>query len=215
MGDKQKICISKGCEHFIVPREEWGAVEASPKIENCCRYKRPLTRVYKSIVVHYSGFPLNWSPNRLQAYFQQTRKFHDFGVHFYIAGDGSIYEGRRLKYIGAQAGQSIEARVKHSQTMDPDFGSIGIDVAGCFDPTCLEQFTPTPEQKAALGALVLYLYKKFPRIKSDKVMGHTEVYEKIMKPAGMTPRRDSNNTVCPGVEVMKWVEGIRVNLPPR
>lgn len=201
-----KICINKKCTHAIVPRQDWGAVPPRETIQSQ-EYKN-LKKELKRIVIHHAAFTPHFPPAALQNYSMKTRGFDDIGYHFYIMEDGTIYEARELKYGGAHAGECKEATETHNFKLDPDYGSIGIAVAGCFDPRqCREAHIPSEAQKMALGALVVYLRKQFPKIGKEDVLAHLEVKQKVIVAAGLTPRK-SYETSCPG-ELTAWVEEYR------
>lgn len=207
--DTKRICIDRECRHTIIPRAAWGAISPKKSIKTQ-RYKSPQKELQR-IVIHHAAFTPHFPPLALQKYSMRTRGFDDIGYHFYILGDGTVYEGRELKYGGAHAGVAVEATATRNFKLDPDYGSIGIAVAGCFhEQQCREAHHPSEAQKLALGALIVYLRERFPKIGKGDILPHSEVKEKVIKANGQTPAK-SYETACPG-ELIPWVETFREGL---
>ncbi|MBI2066616.1 MAG: N-acetylmuramoyl-L-alanine amidase [Deltaproteobacteria bacterium] len=176
----------------IVPRGSWGAVPPKPEIERQ-RYEGPLPKVIDHVVIHHTAFPADYPPNALQRYAQGSG-WDDIAYHFYILGDGTIYQGRELRYVGGHAGESEEANLSHDITKDPDYGSIGIALAGNFSG---ETDYATEAQIRSLRWLIGSLRHDYPKIVRDHVVLHREVDREITKKRGYTPTR-SQQTDCPG-----------------
>lgn len=195
-----KVCLDKSCKQTVIAREDWGAMAARPGIE-AQRYDvvdagKKLEKLIKRVVIHHSGWRPADSPNFMQ---QKTMQqgYDDMPYHFYITGDGKVYEGRKLEFIGGHAGQSEEANRDHDLKLDPDFGSIGIAVAGCFEDACVEKHNYSEGQLTALKSLVDYLRQQFPGIKIEDVLNHNEVADMVTRKAGLHPT-EKDTTLCPG-----------------
>lgn len=118
----------------------------------------PMMPPYR-ITVHHSGEAgnLGEEPKELMRLFERNHKAKGWaciGYHFIIAKDGTVYEGRPLKWQGAHAGG------------DNNIGNIGICVLGNFD----HQY-PSKVQKSALVDLLDRLCRTY-RIQPRNVFGH-------------------------------------------
>ncbi len=87
------------------------------------------------------------------------RRFSDIGYHFYLTRDGTVYRGRPPERIGAHC-------LHHNRH------SIGICYEGGLDSNHRPADTRTPEQKAALAALLRELKRMFPQA---LIVGHHDL----------------------------------------
>ncbi|MBI2980746.1 MAG: N-acetylmuramoyl-L-alanine amidase [Deltaproteobacteria bacterium] len=197
-------------ETRIIPRAEWGALPPEPNIESQ-RYQAPLPGIIDSIVIHKTNLPRNFSPLALQKAFLQSERqdWDDTAYHYYILGNGTIYEGREMKYVGAHAGKSQESVAEGELKKDPDYGSIGIALAGIFYKEMKRDYA-TEAQMQSLKWLLGYLRERFPNIGPDRVVLHKEVDRRITEKRGYTPYRPGH-TNCPGKGVSKQVGQIKLD----
>lgn len=104
-----------------------------------------------------------------------ARKFNDIGYHYVIYRNGSVHVGRPIAIAGA-----------HTQGYNAT--SIGICyIGGCAKDGKTPKDTRTPEQTAALIALVKKLRQQYPKA---TVHGH----------------REFANKACPSFDVQKEPE---------
>lgn len=189
----------------IISRSEWGAQPPKSGIEKQI-YVTPLPNVLENIVIHHTAFADRYSPAEVQRY-ALTTGWDDFAYHYYITGDGKVYEGRELKYIGGHAGQSVEANRDHDLKKDPDYGSIGIALGGAF---FAKTDRATEPQIESLRKLIVLLEGRFPKITADHILLHREVDDKITRPRGFTPYRAGNeSTTCPGEGIVVQIDELR------
>jgi hypothetical protein len=143
-------------------------------------------RKIDEIIVHCSATRPEWmageaAPSKIDEIrgWHKARGFDDIGYHWIIDRDGSVLEGRQERRIGAH--------VKNRNA-----STIGICLIGGFGSSANDQFADhfTPEQDAALRALVRNILDRHPSVK--KVSGHND-YD-----AGKA---------CPGFRVSRWAEG--------
>jgi LysM repeat protein len=116
------------------------------------------------MTIHHSGDAIDLNDNSVQTLRRIEQQhmlgmgknvpFACIGYHLIISGDGSIWEGRPLKYQGAHA------------TGDNNKGNVGICLLGNFD-----RQHPTPAQRGALDRLVERLSRDF-RISRSNIVGH-------------------------------------------
>lgn len=121
------------------------------------------------IILHHAAS--NSSVQAVHIYHRDTRKHKGIDYNFYVAKDGTIYNGRGLEYEGGHVLGNLNKI------------SIGICVQGNYD------IDKMPEaQKQAVIDLIKYCMKKYPTI--TKIYGHKE-----LKSVGYT---DQSVTACPG-----------------
>lgn len=87
------------------------------------------------------------------------RRFKDIGYHYYIEIDGTIHKGRDESVVGAHC-------------KNHNAHSIGICYEGGTSPEGGCADTRTPEQKAALHALLVELKRSYPRA---LILGHHDL----------------------------------------
>lgn len=199
----------------IIGREEWGA-EIPKNLGQTVRYSENLEDVLNYVVIHHSNDPHNRGPMWLQTIHMEEKDYDDIAYHFIIGEDGSIYEGRPLDVMGAHAGQTREANLlakrireaggvesfTEAHKMDPDYGSIGIVLAGEF-----ETGDPTEAQTKALNKLLAHLKGTYD-ISASHIIGHRHVADDISRAHG---RNVDIETDCPGKRLTD--EAIRDELP--
>ena len=103
----------------IFSRSEWGAREVDYN-------NMELSIEFNNITVHNSGRRGISNPPKIQNMHIDEFLFADVGYHFMIDKDGSIYEGRSLKYKGSHVNKD-------------NTGRIGINVLGDFEPSPILQ----------------------------------------------------------------------------
>lgn len=199
----------------IIPRKQWGALPPKPAIKEQ-EYKLPLPEVIDYLVVHKTHLPRSLTPQALQRRAQDGREnkvWDDIPYHYYITWNGKIYEGREMRYVGGHAGKSKEALAGKERKepdfikKDPDYGSIGIALAGYIDPD-LQKDLASKAQIESLKWLIGYLRARYPRVTLDHVLLHKEIDDKITRTRGYTPAVIAH-TDCPGRGVSKQVERLR------
>lgn len=115
--------------------------------------KRDLSRVKRQIL-HNSGVSVLQSIEVIHNYHKNTRGWAGIGYHFYVRKDGTIYEGRKVEYVGA-----------HATNNNSD--SIGI----CFEGNFNEETMPDVQKQAGKW-LVSYLKEKY---NANIVQAHRDV----------------------------------------
>ncbi|MFQ6113688.1 MAG: peptidoglycan recognition family protein [bacterium] len=183
-------------EPTIRTRSEWGAREPRSQIE-AMRYSGPPDRFFNWIVIHHTAYTPT-EPKEVQNEHMLPkgtgqgkhplgRNWHDVGYHFMIGSDGTVYEGRSLKFIGSHAGGTREG--KSDIRLRADFGAIGIAVFGNFDSD-----EPTKAQIESLQRLLNYLCWRYT-ILPDHVLGHRKAQILLdYRGVGVT----GAETICPG-----------------
>ncbi len=171
----------------IIPRKDWQAKPPLFKMK---------AHVPLSILVHHTAGPVNarrdifYKMRSLQAYSQKSatlgngRKraaWADVPYHFYISADGAVAEGRDVKFSGDT-----------NTNYDPT-GHIQVVLEGNFEKT-----RPTPDQWAALEALVAGLAKKW-KVPAAEIRPHKQVAA----------------TLCPGRNFMAGFPDLRERLAAR
>lgn len=142
-------------------------------------------RAINEIVVHCTAtqpsWGASWTPERqvqeIRNWHVNDRGWNDIGYHYVITRDGRVATGRPVDRVGAHvAGHNT--------------GTIGVSLVGGFGSAADDQFADnfTPEQDAALRALIEELRARFPAI--NKISGHNEYA----------------NKACPGFDVMSWLD---------
>lgn len=122
------------------------------------------------------------------------RGYSDVAYHFLITDRDTILEGRPLHRMGTHAGRTLEG-MRGDFTADPDYLAIGIAVIGDFD----RRGEPSSLQAQSLRNLLLWLCYEY-EISEERIIFHSEVIEKIVLPAGHTPR--STPKSCPGAHFL-------------
>ncbi len=200
------FCRERPHRPEIVSREDWGARPAKQGIEGM-RYEGDPAQFLNWIVVHHTAYTPS-GPKEVQDEHMLPRGsgpgkhpfgrgWLDVGYHFMISKDGTIYEGRKLCYVGAHVGGT--AYGKTDPRLRIDFGAIGIALFGDF-----RYEEPTRQQKESLFALLDYLTRTYC-ILPDHVVTHGEIWwlARRERPLGgpTTPE-----TECPGEKLQKLVE---------
>ncbi len=109
-----------------------------------------------ALAIHHSAAAGDIPPQNVAAY-HVRRDWPGMGYHFYIMGDGTIYQCNNLESISYHSG--------YANTY-----SVGICLAGRF----MDGALPPDKQLAAATQLVAYLSKKL-NVKLENVKGHKEL----------------------------------------
>ncbi|XP_013142933.1 PREDICTED: peptidoglycan-recognition protein LB-like [Papilio polytes] len=96
-------CVPKINTIPLVSRDDWGAQSPS--------YITNLTLPVPYVIIHHTYEPgacyslqdCSRAMRSMQTYHQATQGWADIGYNFAVGGDGSIYEGRGWKAVGAHA----------------------------------------------------------------------------------------------------------------
>ncbi len=149
----------KSAPSKIVTRKEW---RAQPTAGNAKRNSR-----WSKITIHHTADQSSMVTlgngdtseylRRLQAYFQDVKRWADLPYHYLIAKNGQVYEGRPLAYQGAHAGGSANRE------------NIGIALIGDFD-----RVNPSREQLNSLKSLVRQLQSRH-KISTARIYPHCDL----------------------------------------
>ncbi len=133
-------------------------ITASLPTHATARYDKRTTAAITTVAIHHSAAAGDIPPQNIAAY--HVRKgWPGIGYHFYITGDGTIYQCNTLETISYHAG--------YANTY-----SVGICLAGSF----MGGTQPPEKQFAAAADLVAYLSRKL-NIQSQNIKGHKELPE--------------------------------------
>lgn len=114
-------------------------------------------RTITLIIIHCSAVRPNQTSSAAQIdQWHKNRGWKCIGYHYVIRRDGSIERGRPESMVGAHC-------LNHNQH------SIGICYEGGLDANGKAADTRTPEQRAAMRALLVELKQSYPRA---LIMGH-------------------------------------------
>ena len=114
-------------------------------------------RTITLIIIHCSAVKPNQTSSASQIdQWHKKRGWKCIGYHYVIRRDGSIEQGRPETMVGSHC-------LNHNQH------SIGICYEGGLDANGKASDTRTPEQKAAMRALLVELKQSYPRA---LIMGH-------------------------------------------
>lgn len=114
-------------------------------------------RTITLIIIHCSAVKPNQTSSAAQiGQWHKKRGWKCIGYHYVIRRDGSIERGRPESMVGAHC-------LNHNQH------SIGVCYEGGLDTNGKAADTRTPEQKAAMRALLVELKQSYPRA---LIMGH-------------------------------------------
>lgn len=161
VGDAAKIS-HKPSRPVILSRKEWNAKKPVGK---AARNEPRFITIHHTATLQKPSVPLALKMRNLQAFSQRedgldTGKlkpvWFDIPYHFYIAADGQIAEGRKLKFVG-------DTNTEYDPT-----GHALIVVEGSFNK---EQ--PTPAQLASLRQLVAWLSNRY-KIPPEAIKGHDD-----------------------------------------
>jgi N-acetylmuramoyl-L-alanine amidase len=165
----------------LLEREEWGSRKEVPS-----RLNR-MTKIHR-VTIHHTAMLAASTRAANTAQIRAIQRRHigangwgDLGYHFMIGRDGVIYEGRRLRYQGAHAGDPASNR-----------GNIGICLLGDYSPG---QQKPSAIQLRALQKLTAALCSRH-RIPPAGILTHKEV-------------RPGHGTDCPGAFLTTVVQNMR------
>jgi hypothetical protein len=135
----------------LVRRVTWA--KAPPIVSRLNRIDRP----FAEFTIHHSDTSHRPGPEGIRRVHVDSERYGDVGYHFLIGPDGTVWEGRSLRYQGAHAGEGRNE------------GKLGICLLGDF-----EVARPTPAALASLERLVRHLSSELD-IPLRAVRGHGEV----------------------------------------
>ncbi len=176
-----------------IRRASWGARTTRSNVE-------PMGNPFR-ITIHHSAEPLlSTTVSASEAEVRRIQKSHqdpprgwaDIGYHFLIDRAGRVVEGRPIRFQGAHAGNRETNR-----------GNIGICVLGNFvpqperGPDYARAQHPSEAQWKSLERLVGALRKRYG-IPRRQIFAH----------------KDFRDTSCPGPELSRWVQRVRVASVP-
>lgn len=144
VGDWQNVRIIEGPGG--VPRPEIvDIVDALPKHQDATYSTRSLSAI-QSIAVHHSGPPTTGqtSPQTIASYHVNSLNWPGIGYHYYIMGDGTIYQTNYHETVSYHVGYSNEE-------------AIGICLAGDFT-----NVSPTQAQLESAAHLADWLREELP-----------------------------------------------------
>ena len=152
----------------IENRKAWGAAPENPARLSPMG---PITRltVHHSATIAQTGRSTTIASLRaIQTEQQRGRQWGDIGYHFLVDPDGRVWEGRRIRWQGAHAGDSERNK-----------GNVGICLLGSYIPK--EQGAPPPRQVEALERLIVTLCDQHS-IPAEGVHTHRELKEQTECP---------------------------------
>ncbi|EDM26249.1 prophage LambdaCh01, N-acetylmuramoyl-L-alanine amidase [Lentisphaera araneosa HTCC2155] len=135
----------------IVPRTSWCKMQMKSNVN-------PMGHIAK-ITVHHTTAPKNLAKMSDIQYLNiiekshQERGYASIGYHYVIGRDGTIYQGRPVKYQGAHVSGA-------------NSNNIGVSLIGDFNKKL-----PNSSQLKALETMLGYLRKKY-QLPATKVYGH-------------------------------------------
>lgn len=167
----------------IITAQAWGSVpQAIPD-------SRKHTPAY--ITIHHAG--VEWKGGdaktfvkNMQSWGQKEKNWPDLPYHFLIAPDGTIYEGRPLRY-------EPESNTKYALQ-----GNIGVEMMGNF-----EIQRPSPQQLISCVRLVAWLSQDL-HIPTDKIRGHKDAAPNQTS----CPGKDFYRYLESG-QFVKWVKAVQ------
>jgi hypothetical protein len=170
----------------ILPRSSWGNRKAIPR-------KMELMGNPTRITIHHTAMDAPQTPKEathqirlIQRNQIQKNRWGDIGYHFLIDPWGRVFEGRKLKYQGAHAGDGETN--KHN---------LGICLLGNFQSGEAGASHPTQAQLKSMRALVQVLTDTF-HISPSQVFSHQQI-----RPTA---------TSCPGTWLLPEVRRLKKDL---
>ena len=167
----------------VQPRSAWGA-----RATQCTSLNASKSR----ISIHHTVTPSTPSPDYaarlrgIQAYHMDTRNWCDVGYHFLVTVDGTAWEAREARFIGAHVGGQ-------------NAGNLGISLVGCFHTSGCADFPPNQPPQAILDAATQLVATNAAHygidISSSTVMGHRD--------------NPGQSTSCPGDNLHDRLDEIR------
>lgn len=171
---------SRGIAQHLA-RQEWGASAPRTKGMVPMRQVERITLHHSAMTAHPETLGRTGDIVRsIQKNHMQDRGWSDIGYHYIIDREGRVWDGRKVDWQGAHAGNPTSNR-----------GNVGICLLGNFVSSSDGQ-QPSPEQLAAMEALVYDLCQRY-RIPASRILTHREI-----KP-----------TACPGGRLQAAVEHLR------
>lgn len=169
----------------VWPRMRWFAL---PIDATNADPMEPVTR----LTVHHTGEPQHWSGQDLdeagwrmgvyQKAHMERRGWADIAYHYVIDPAGRIWEGRRIRWQGAHAGDRETNRA-----------NVGVCLMGNF-----EIGEPTEAQRESLAELVWWFVREYG-ISADEIHTHKGIKAKYGLPG----------TACPGRNLEPYVDRLR------
>ena len=135
----------------LVRRGSWA--KAPPIVSRLNRIDRP----FSEFTIHHSDTTHRPGPEGIRRAHVDGERYGDVGYHFLIGPDGTVWEGRSLRYQGAHAGEGRNE------------GKLGICLLGDF-----EEARPTRAALDSLERLVRHLSAELD-IPLRSVRGHGEL----------------------------------------
>jgi N-acetyl-anhydromuramyl-L-alanine amidase AmpD len=176
----------------VVPREWW-----DPDVPP--HGLRDRTQAVRHLVVHHSSFSQPVGPLDIKRYHQQERGFGDIAYHYVVHTDGTIYEGRLLRKIGAHAGVVMGQTQRNHK--DPDDDSIGIVLDGDWSAV------PPPFAQLDATARLLQMLRARYALPPESIVLHRHV-QALVEQRGDSLA--SEPTECPGDGAASWLWFLRV-----
>lgn len=140
---------------------------AKSEIAGDVKMRARIPQKIKTITLHHAGDPKPMTPQDdpikklqgLQSWGMSDKNWWDVPYHYLISLDGTIYEGRDIRYVG-------ETNTKY----DPD-GHFLISVMGNYD---IQE--PTPEQIKSITDLMAWAVQEY-NVPLDQIKGHCDYAE--------------------------------------
>ena len=152
-------------ERLVAEAQQSGGIVAPPPIRDLSgqlpqhaskRYPERQESEIDTLVIHHTALAANVGPERIATVLVRDRDMPGIAYHYFITGDGAIYQT-----------QPLAARTNHAFQFSDK--SLGIAFAGDFSNA-----TPTPQQLEAGGQLLAYLMRRL-KITRDRVKGLGEL----------------------------------------
>ena len=160
LADGEALIVASG-PLGLISRTRWGAAPGVPL--RMTRTPQNWSRITVHHTANSSGSLRGASVHTVASVLRTIQRQHmgerswgDIGYHYLIDPDGRIYEGRRLEYQGAHAGDHLKNQ-----------GNIGVCLLGHF-----EVEHPSPKALGALATLLDNLRSRY-RIPAAQVFGHS------------------------------------------
>ncbi|MDR3212354.1 MAG: peptidoglycan recognition protein family protein [Azoarcus sp.] len=178
------LAKGNGTRPHIVPLNEWRALKPDlERLKTDDMVANSITPFF-CIAIHHSGDGGIDTPQGIEKNHIVTRGWEEIGYHFLIAPNGTVYEGRPLKYRGRHIEQN-------------NSGRIGINVLGDFNPGNAIWWMPdldgdsqpTVQQISSMYSMIAWLETQYA---ITTIGGHRDFAK-------------SNPTVCPGDYLYPYV----------
>lgn len=168
----------------VQPRSAWGA-----RASQCTSLNETKTR----ISIHHTVTPSTGAPDYparlrgIQAYHMDGRGWCDVGYHVLMTADGTAWEAREARYLGAHVGSH-------------NTNNLGISMVGCFHPSAdCDAFPPQTPPEALIDGVAAVVATAAAHygiaISPSTVMGHRD--------------NPDQTTSCPGDNAHARLDDIR------